>query len=184
MGKARRNVELKAIEPDRNRSLEVCRGLGAEDRGELWQRDTYFAVPTGRLKLREQQPGRAHLIHYERPDQPEERESRYRVAFIDEPKALVDRLGVRLGVRVIVIKRRRLFLHGSVRVHLDDVEGLGRFIELEAVAPIGSDLTNERRLIAELRSAFGVHDELLVATGYADKLEAASYVHMPPPRVL
>jgi predicted adenylyl cyclase CyaB len=173
MGKANRNVELKAIDPDRGRSLAVCRALDAEDRGELWQLDTYFAVPTGRLKLREQQPGRAHLIQYNRSNRPEERESLYRVACIDEPKAFVDVLSAALPVRVIVSKRRRLFLHGSVRIHLDDVEGLGHFIELEAVAPTESDLTHEHRLIAELRGAFGLHDELLMPTGYADQLEAA-----------
>lgn len=58
----RRNIELKATDPDPFASLDVCRRLGAEDRGTIEQRDTYFEVARGGLKLREEQPGRPHLI--------------------------------------------------------------------------------------------------------------------------
>ena len=57
MSAPRRNVELKATDPDPARSLAIVRELGAEDRGVLHQRDTYFRVPEGRLKLREETPG-------------------------------------------------------------------------------------------------------------------------------
>src|SRR3954469_7164554 len=80
MAPPRRNVELKARDPEPERSLERCVALGAEDRGELRQRDTYFAARRGRLKLREQEPGAAELIAYERADAAEARESRYRIA--------------------------------------------------------------------------------------------------------
>lgn len=73
----RRNLELKASAPDLSASFEVCRALGAEDRGEIAQRDTYFAVAHGGLKLREEQPGRPHLIQFERTSEPQQRESRY-----------------------------------------------------------------------------------------------------------
>jgi adenylate cyclase class 2 len=76
MAPPRRNVELKARDPRPERSLERARALGADDRGELRQRDTYFATPRGRLKLREQEPGGAQLIAYERADAAEARESR------------------------------------------------------------------------------------------------------------
>ena len=165
-----RNIELKARDPDPARSLRVCGELGAEDHGELWQRDTYFVVPQGKLKLREQQPGSPHLIQYDRADQPQQRVSRYRVAVVDHPAAVKAVLDAALGVRVVVEKRRRLFLFGSVRIHLDDVDGLGRFLEFEAVAPPDSDLAEERRLVAELRATFAITDCLLVATGYADHI--------------
>lgn len=58
----------------------------------------------------------------------------------------------------------------SVRIHLDEVEQLGTFIEVEAVAPPDSDLTHEHRLVAELRDALGITDERLVALGYAEQL--------------
>ncbi|HEX4110225.1 MAG TPA: hypothetical protein VHX88_18995 [Solirubrobacteraceae bacterium] len=66
----RRNVELKARDPDPARSLATCLQLGAVDHGERGQRDTYFHVPRGRLKLREERPGEPHVVHYERSDEP------------------------------------------------------------------------------------------------------------------
>ena len=75
MSSPRRNVELKATDPDPERSLATVRDLGAEERGTLVQRDTYFRVADGRLKLREETPGGAALIQYARADRPEARES-------------------------------------------------------------------------------------------------------------
>lgn len=167
---ARRNVELKASDPDPERSLAVCRSLGAEDHGELVQRDTYFPVPHGGLKLREQTPGSPHLIQFEREDRPEQRLSRYRVIGVDDGPATRAALSAALGVHVVVAKRRRLFLWRGVRIHLDQVEGLGTFVELEAVALPESDLAREHGLVAELRDALGIVEERLRATGYAAQL--------------
>jgi adenylate cyclase class IV len=75
-----------------------------------------------------------------------------------------------MAVRAVVVKRRRLFLWRGVRIHLDDVEDLGRFIELEAVAAPESDLTREHALVAELREALHVDDDRLCATGHATLL--------------
>src|SRR3954466_3308490 len=138
MALPRRNVELKARDPDPERSLERCVALGAEDRGELRQRDTYFAARRGRLKLREQEPGAAELIAYERADAAEARESRYRIAPVREPEALREALDAALGTVVVVDKRRRLFLWDGVRIHLDRVAGLGAFVELEGGARGGA----------------------------------------------
>jgi predicted adenylyl cyclase CyaB len=171
-GPPRRNIELKARDAAPERSLACCRELGAVDRGTLWQRDTYFPVRSGRLKLREQRPGDAVLIQYERADAPDQRESRYRLVRVldveDARQALTDAL----GVTVTVVKQRRLFLWKNVRIHLDDVEGLGRFIELEAVAAPASDLDTEWELIALLRERLSIADEHLVASGYAQQMLA------------
>jgi adenylate cyclase class IV len=169
----RRNIELKAIDPDPARSLKICRELGAQDEGVLWQRDTYFNVSAGGLKLREQQPGRAHLIQFERADEPQQRESRYRIIDVDDAQTLLAALTAAIGVNVAVTKRRHLFLWQSVRIHLDDVERLGTFIELEAVAPADSDLQHEHQLVQQLRSAFSITDDRLIATGYAMQLKNA-----------
>src|SRR4051794_30182631 len=138
MAPPRRNVELKARDPDPERSLERCVALGAEDRGELRQRDTYFAARRGRLKLREQEPGAAELIAYGGADAGEAGESRYRIAPVREPQALREALDAALGTVVVVDKRRRLLLWEGVRIHLDRVEGLGAFVELEVVGAAGS----------------------------------------------
>jgi adenylate cyclase class 2 len=173
MQEPRRNIELKARDPDPDRSLEVCRALGVEDHGEISQRDTYFEVARGGLKLREEQPGAPHLIQFERANEPQQRESRYRIIEVDDGAVLRAALSAAVGIRGVVAKRRRLFLWHDVRIHLDDVEQLGTFIELEAVAPPDSDLTHEHRLISELRDALGITSERLVAIGYAEQLLAA-----------
>jgi predicted adenylyl cyclase CyaB len=168
----RRNIELKARDAAPERSLACCRELDAVDHGVLWQRDTYFPVASGRLKLREQRPGDAVLIHYDRADQPDQRESRYRLARVLDAEEARQALTDALGVTVTIVKQRHLFLWNNVRIHLDDVEGLGRFIELEAVAPPASDLENEWKQVALLRERLAITDENLVAAGYAQQMMA------------
>jgi predicted adenylyl cyclase CyaB len=169
----RRNVEIKAFDPEPLRSLSVCAEIGAADRGVLFQRDTYFSVARGRLKLRlETPPGHAVLVQYDREDDVAARESRYRLVPVGDPEALSSALEAALGVLVVVEKERRLFLWEGVRIHLDRVRGLGTCIEFEAVAPAESDLSPERAKIARLRDAFAIRDDRLVATSYSSLLLA------------
>jgi adenylate cyclase class 2 len=167
---ARRNVELKAEDPDPRWSLEICRSLGASDEGSISQRDTYFNVSTGGLKLREESPGAPHLVQFNRASEPRQRLSSYRIVAVKDSGTLRAALAESLGELGVVTKRRHLLLWKSVRIHLDDVEGLGRFIELEAVAPTDSDLAHEHELVAELRDALRITDDRLCATGYAEQL--------------
>lgn len=163
------NIELKARDGDRQRSSEVCESLGAEDCGVLVQRDTYFNVSHGRLKLREENGATPHLIAYERPDLSEQRESRYRIVEVQNVEEMKAALSGTLGVKVVVAKERRLFLwEGNVRIHLDAVEGMGNFIEFEAIASAGSDLSREQAQVAKLREAFGITDADLIASSYSD----------------
>ena len=167
MSAPRRNLELKAIDPDPAASLKAALALGAHDEGTLHQRDIYFHAVTGRLKLREQlePPGRpAELIGYVRPDRPDARISAYRVVTIHDPQSLAEALNDVLGVRTVVEKRRRLLMHHDTRIHLDDVEGLGTFVELESTE------RDERRVL-EIKKALAITDDRLIARGYADMLE-------------
>jgi len=173
MDHPRRNIELKARDANPDTSLKVCLALGADDHGEIEQRDTYFEVPRGGLKLREERPGLPHLIQFERANEPQQRESRYRIIEVDDGTVLRAALAAAIGIRGVVAKRRRLLLWRNVRIHLDVVEQLGNFIELEAVAPEDSDLTYEHGLIVELRAALGITDDCLVAIGYAEQLLCA-----------
>jgi homotetrameric cytidine deaminase len=168
----RRNIELKAVDPDPERSLATCRELGAEDRGVLRQRDTYFRTRTGRLKLREEQPGGATLIQYDRPDAAEARESRYRLTPVPEPDVLRASLHEALGTLVVVDKARHLLLWDGVRIHLDAVEGLGSFVELEGVASDDSDLSAEHDKVARLKQALSIGEVL--TDSYSDRLLGTS----------
>jgi homotetrameric cytidine deaminase len=166
----RRNVELKALDPDPVRSLAVCRELGAEDRGVLVQRDTYFRARAGRLKLREEEPGGATLVQYERPDAAHARVSAYRLVPVPDPDELRAALDAALGTLVVVDKQRHLLLWRGVRIHLDRVAGLGSFVELEGVAPADSDLAAEREHVETLREALGIGPDRILTGSYAERL--------------
>jgi homotetrameric cytidine deaminase len=167
---ARRNIEVKARDADPGRTLELALALGAEDRGEISQRDTYFARARGRLKLREQEPGETELIQYRRDDVDEARTSHYRRVAAGAADGLREALDEAYGTLVVVEKRRRLLVWEEVRIHLDEVGGLGRFVELEAVAPADSDLTAEHEKVARLREELRIEDGALVAASYSDLL--------------
>jgi homotetrameric cytidine deaminase len=168
----RRNVELKARDPDPERTLRAALAHGASDEGVLHQRDVYFSARDGRLKLRVADAG-AELVGYRRADAAAARLSAYHLADVPDPEATIAALDATLGITVEVVKRRRLLLWRDVRIHLDDVDGLGAWLELEAVAPPESDLSEEHAKVAELRRVLGITDERIVAEGYAAMLLGA-----------
>jgi homotetrameric cytidine deaminase len=170
---ARRNVELKARDPDPDATLRAALAHGATDEGLLRQRDTYFAAREGRLKLRVQDDDPAQLVAYARDDAAEARLSSYRLVDVADPDAMRTALDETLGTVVDVIKRRRLLLWRDVRIHLDDVDGLGTWVELEAVAPPDSDLTTEHARVRELTEVLGIRRDRIVAEGYAAMLLAS-----------
>jgi homotetrameric cytidine deaminase len=168
---ARVNVELKARDPDPEATAARCLSLGATDGGVLAQRDTYFLARRGRLKLRAEDGALGgELIAYGRPDHPDAAESTYVLAPVAAAEELAEALEAALGTVVVVSKRRRLFLWEGVRIHLDEVEDLGNFVEFEAVLPEAGDLATAREKVAHLRSQLGIADDDLVAVGYADLL--------------
>lgn len=183
MSGPRRNVELKAVDRDPEKTLRRALDAGAEDRGTLRQRDTYFTVAEGRLKLREEEPGGATLIAYRRADEARERLSAYHLAPVSDPAALRAALAEVPGVRAVVDKRRRLLVwEGTVRIHLDEVEGLrDRYLEIEAVAPADSDLAREHEQVQRLEALLGTGE--MVSASYAELLagEAGPGPHAGPP---
>ena len=160
------NTELKAVDPDREATLSAVAALGATDQGVLRQRDTYFAARHGRLKLREQDGAGAELVAYSRRDSVQATESEYLLVPAIDPVGLSQALARSLGTTVVVTKRRRLFLWDNVRIHLDDVDDLGQFVEIEIVEPDA----RARTQLATLREALAISDASLVAVGYADLL--------------
>jgi len=163
-----RNVELKAVRKNLAADRARCRKLGAEFAGRLTQRDTYFKVERGRLKLREQRPGEAQLIAYLRPDESRARICDYRLVSAPQPAALRAALASCLGVVAEVRKIRELYLYRGVRIHLDRVRGLGSFIEFEAVVTPGRTARWGRRMIRELSEAFEIDADDTVPDSYVD----------------
>jgi len=169
------NLEIKARCLDLAAARAVALRLGAEPALDEEQRDTYFATARGRLKLRETSSGRAELIPYLRPDRPGVRRSDYRVIEVRDGEGTRVLLGEILGVVRTVRKRREVLFWRNVRIHLDRVEGLGSFLELEAVfdgSPGAEALQRDAldRLLAEL----GIAPDACLAGSYESLLGAAS----------
>jgi adenylate cyclase class IV len=114
-----RNLEYKARVDDLKPAIARARALGADLWGDLRQTDTYFEVPSGRLKLRETAGFQAELIYYQREEQGETRPSDYQIAHSTEPDAMRALLSAALGVRTVVRKRRTLLLLDVTRIHLN-----------------------------------------------------------------
>lgn len=151
------------------------------------QRDIYFNSANGRLKLRETEGEAVQLIAYERPNNAGHRTSAYRIVEIEDVEGVRGALAEALGIKAVVEKTRRLFIWGSVRIHLDEVEDLGSFIEFEAIASPGSDLSAETERVRRLREAFEIAPNDIVGGSYCDLLSAdnrSGPCHRPPGRAI
>jgi adenylate cyclase, class 2 len=163
-----RNIELKARIADWDKAHEVAAAVATKRLGKQHQIDTYFHCRHGRLKLRQIDGLRAELICYARPDEEGPKPSDFQVAPIAHPETLKAALTAALGVRAIVEKRRDIFLHHQVRIHLDDVTGLGHFIEFEAVLGPSLDEAAGRVLIDTLTRQFGISPADLLTNSYGE----------------
>jgi predicted adenylyl cyclase CyaB len=169
-----RNIEIKARVPDlamvRSKAFTIAGGPVATVR----QKDVFFDVPRGRLKVRELADGSGELIAYEREDHAGPKESTYeRIAFPDA-RSLVDVLAAVLPVRGTVMKRREVLLVGRTRIHLDQVERLGSFVELEVVMAADEPTDGGVREARALLAALGISQTALISGAYIDLLEAAN----------
>jgi predicted adenylyl cyclase CyaB len=165
-----RNIELKARVQDPATATAVAERLCGRVTKIERQIDTYFHCPNGRLKLREIDGHKAELIWYQRPDQAEPKASDYVLVPIPDPTGLKHALGLALGVRGIIGKLRRIYLYKNVRIHLDNVDVEGFFLEFEAVLSDDANVDESERLVAELRREFGIAPADLLAGSYGDML--------------
>jgi len=120
------------------------------------------------LKLRKLGDGSGELIQYDRDDSRGPKESRYVVFRTADPAGLKEVLEKALGIRAVVRKRRTVYLFGKTRIHLDQVEGLGSFIELEVVLGPGQDAQYGSAVAEDLMLKLQVEKEDLVAGAYVD----------------
>jgi predicted adenylyl cyclase CyaB len=169
-----RNFELKARIGDWDSALRAARSVATAELGELHQIDTYFRAAKGRLKLREFATGPAELIAYFREDEREAKASDYRVVRVDDAEGILAALAATLGILVRVAKRRLVYLHDNVRIHLDRVEGLGEFIEFEAIVDAAHDEARCHETLSRLREVFGLHASDLLIGSYSDMIAIES----------
>lgn len=169
-----RNVEIKARLACRDETEKRVAALTPNEPLLLVQRDTFFAVPHGRLKLRRIEGSYAELISYDRPDTAGPSESIYTRCPVSDPDVLGSILESSLGIAGEVVKRRTLYWIGQTRVHIDDVDGLGSFLELEVVLDDDQAVSDGEATARDLMDQFGITPDELVACAYVDLLPAAS----------
>ena len=163
------NIEIKARYADRERAEQILSSLGAGPAGVVQQKDTYFNVARGRPKLRQLAGDEGQLIYYRREDSSGPKRSDYEIAFTTEPEALRDMLRTVLGSWAEVEKTRQVWLWENVRIHLDDVKGLGQFVELEAVTDEKGVAESHQR-VETLMRALEIQNDQLVEGSYGDLL--------------
>lgn len=170
-----RNVEIKARLDGEGALADVAAraaALGADGPHIIEQDDTFLPCANGRLKLRAFAGGDGELIHYRRPDTAGPKESSYVLAPVVDCGPLREALTLAYGQAGRVRKRRELWLIGRTRVHLDRVEGLGAFLELEVVLAEDEPVTAGQEEARRLMCALGVAPAQLVEGAYVDLLAA------------
>lgn len=163
-----RNLEIKA----RNVSLDALRKalkvLGATRSEVLEQSDSYFRVPKGRFKLRDERKRGAYAIFYERGEKTAQRFSTYHTLPVENPAEFRAFMASSLGMLVEVHKSRELWLYKNARIHLDEVEGLGTFLEIEVIVD-RSDV-QAKQLMDQLVVCFELNKKNYIKSSYSDLL--------------
>jgi predicted adenylyl cyclase CyaB len=169
-----RNVEIKARVGDLEDFAVRLKTLNPGKAEVIVQEDVFFRVPAGRLKLRILGPRSGELIHYFRPDRSGPKASEYEILRTREPGHLRNILTAALGVRGVVKKVRLISRIGATRIHLDDVGGLGLFMELEVVLQPGQSPKEGAATARALMKKLGIKTADLVGGAYIDLLEKSA----------
>jgi predicted adenylyl cyclase CyaB len=171
------NIEIKAYARDFDEIRRRAEKISDTSCEVIPQEDTFFNVPSAsadrqeRLKLREFSAQRGQLIYYQRPNQDGSKRSDYEIFETDNPSKLKSVLSAAYGERGVVKKTRYLYLVGQTRVHLDDVEGLGKFMELEVVMRDGQSDAEGQMIAEDLMDKLGVSVNDLIDGAYMDMFE-------------
>ena len=165
-----RNVEIKARIESVQALMPRAAALADQGPTEIVQDDTFFVCPNGRLKLRAFSATSGQLIFYQRPDQAGPKESFFLISPTSSPDTLREALTLAYGQAGRVRKRRTLFLSGRTRIHLDRVENLGDFLELEVVMADGEAAEAGVAVAHDLLAKLGIAPSQLIGRAYVDLL--------------
>jgi predicted adenylyl cyclase CyaB len=165
-----RNIEIKARIGSVQKLKRIAASITNDEPLEILQDDTFFPCDAGRLKLRAFEDGTGVLIFYRRADEQGPKQSFYTTAPTHAPDALRDTLSLAYGLAGRVRKHCTLFTLGRTRVHLDSVEGLGDYLELEVMLADDEAVESGVQEAYEIMARLGVLKSQLVATAYVDLL--------------
>jgi predicted adenylyl cyclase CyaB len=168
------NFEFKARLNDEGRIRETLARLHARFVGTDHQIDTYFRVPSGRLKVREGRIENA-LIFYQRKNLRRARQSTVEMMVLPRRNSLRAILARTLGTLAVVDKRREIYFVKNVKIHLDRVQQLGKFLEVEAISRTG-DVKKIRSQAHQFQKLFGIAAKDIVAESYSDLILAKPIV--------
>jgi len=162
------NIEIKARCADPEKVAEILSGLKADHKGTDHQVDTYFNVEEGRLKLREGDIEN-NLIYYKRSDHAGPKRSDVILYPATRDPNLKHILEETMGVLVVVDKQRDIYFIDNVKFHIDNVEGLGTFVEIEAIGEEGEEFGLNRQC-RHFMEVLNIGDEQLISISYSDLL--------------
>ena len=162
------NIEIKARLRNPTGARSIAKRLSGSEPKEILQEDTFFQSASGRLKLREFSESAGELIFYRREDVAGVKRSDYAIVPTEKPKELLNLLTDAIGVKGKVSKRRSLYLVGQTRIHVDEVKGLGEFLELEVVLQDGQSPTEGHAIAKELMQKLEIVEADLIDGSYAD----------------
>lgn len=162
-----RNVEIKARATNWDAQLRAARRI-AESTEYLSQRDVFYRAANGRLKLRVINDQAGQLIYYHRPNAKAPKLSDYQIVEVSCAESMDAILTDALGRCGCVNKMRTVFLLKSARIHFDEVEGLGRFIEIEVVLEPGMTATDGNQIAHRIMDALTIRQPHLINVAYVD----------------
>jgi predicted adenylyl cyclase CyaB len=168
------NIEIKAKLSDPIAAKAIAIRLSNFGPELIHQEDIFFHAEAVRLKLRIFTPDCGELIRYERADTADARLSQYSIAPTSDPQAMLDVLSKILGVAGVVKKDRTLYLVGQTRIHIDQVQDLGDFLELEVVLRPGQNASEGKAIAEALLVEFGIASDQLIGEAYIDLLSRRS----------
>lgn len=170
MSSNKRNVEIKACIKDINELLEKVKSHSDTSEQIIHQEDHFFNAMHGRLKLRILEGDKAQLISYERDDKAGPKLSKYSIAVCEDVENLKTVLSTSLGIKGSVKKTRHLFFIKNTRIHVDEVESLGDFIEFEVVLDENQTEEDGKTIAYDLMKLLGVQESDLICGAYMDMI--------------
>lgn len=165
------NIEIKA----RVKNIEALKSriesLYHIEPQEINQVDTFFKLEKGRLKLRSFAKDKGELIFYERSNSSGPKRSDYFIYKTQNPEELKKLLQISLGIRGVVRKKRFFYLVANTRIHLDEVENLGSFLELEVILNPKLAENEGKQIAKDFINKLDIDEKDLIDLAYIDLLE-------------
>jgi len=165
-----KNFELKVNCKDHKAALAAVKLLNADYEGILKQRDVYFKISPGRLKLRSINNSVHQLIYYKRSNRAGAKFSNYFIEDIHHPERVEKILREIYGIQTIVSKSRKLYLWHNVRIHIDNVNKLGKFIEFEIVCRTLKQENDSAGKMKYLKGIFNINKINVLRSSYSDMM--------------